>query len=323
MLQFYPSVSLIHSNSWLNDQHELEEFIDNVLQEIDSEQGLKNNLKSNPSESSFNNKKRLNPPIPLSMSVTHEAKEMLVSNETVQAIHSEMKNIRFSDDKLKKINQTCKNIVSGYMRHIQDLIFNITEFPYIFTICLMYYSDSEYFTTIGQDISVYDYNKVLSSYALDMSYCYYGDGTSYGNIPINNNSALKYIWTFKLFTMDQSIVAIGIDSSNKLHTNNAFYDCDNKQPYYAVEMISIGGCSFKYCMDMPQIQYGQSINDCDEIKMELNVKCRTLKFYINDCDQGIAFDDIDFKNDIQYYMAVYSWKVPRITLTGFYPVFVE
>ena len=58
-------------------------------------------------------------------------------------------------------------------------------------------------------------------------------------------------------------------------------------------------------------------NDNDEIKMEVNTTTKTLRYFVNGEDQGIAFENIDFETR-QYNMFVFAGdKNVKIKLTEF------
>ena len=53
------------------------------------------------------------------------------------------------------------------------------------------------------------------------------------------------------------------------------------------------------------VSYGCAYSDKDnQVKMELNMDDKTLKYYVNGEDQGIAFDNICFDNDQHYSMCI-------------------
>ena len=41
--------------------------------------------------------------------------------------------------------------------------------------------------------------------------------------------------------------------------------------------------------------------------MQLNVKNKTLQYWVNDKDQGIAFQNIDFSDNIKYNLAISAY----------------
>lgn len=127
--------------------------------------------------------------------------------------------------------------------------------------------------------------------------------TVYGKIEITNKYKWNK-WTFKVIDFKRGGICIGIDGSNKLYLNESWYDDDiNTNKYYAIEFglnmhekFSID----QYCGDYAML----TIKSNDIIKMELNTFQNTLRYYVNDYDLGIAFDNIDFYFNRKYFMAV-------------------
>ena len=225
-------------------------------------------------------------------------------------------NVNF--DRIKDIEQTQKDIVYGFIRGAQQLLPNEENSYYnipslvIFT-CLAYYYNTEYFSKYGEAIELNDEKDTISNET-------WSGYTAYGQIDIFDGECAKFEWEFYVINLDDYI-AIGIDSSNKGYTEQEFHDCDNKNAYYAYESDSPYGLIYSYqkSHSPPKIQemYGNYLLEKgDTIKMELNVVDKTLKFYINDKDQGIAFKHIDFTDNKRYNMAVMLTK-SKVKLINF------
>eukprot|EP01084_Bolivina_argentea_P148404 259461_1 len=220
-------------------------------------------------------------------------------------------NITFTSEDNKKYNQITKDIMIGYVKHIQSLLKNYDIPPLIIHICLQYYDNCylEVFTKIGNNLNI---NKQFNT--IENKLCNKW-GTAYGNMEINNKNIDNiniYIWTFKIISIyEGSTISIGIDSSKKQNINTCFHECHhvNKSNYgyYAYELLKRESCTYKYSHNNQyNVQmYGTDIIDGDTIKMELNMKNKILKFYNNNTDQGIAYDNIDFSDDQIYSIAVY------------------
>ena len=217
----------------------------------------------------------------------------------------------------KKVNQRSVDIVNGYIKCAQLLLpyrqnpyYNIPEI--VNQICINFYNNPEYFTKYNSDVIQLNDDKTMIIMPDGM---FFGNGTSYGNVDIIDDNRLKYIWKFKIKSCSyHTLMAIGIDSSSKAYVYEDFHDCDNKYPYYAFEIYSSSeeGVLYEYdqgstnvCVDYGDC--GEEIHSIDEatVMMELNLKDKTLKYYINDIDQGVAFTNIYFDQDTIYNMAVY------------------
>ena len=181
--------------------------------------------------------------------------------------------------------------------------------PCIVDAICAYYQSKEHFKECPNSMT-------LSADKLGID-AYFGDGTVYGAMDIDDKHGLKFAWSLRLSTMDTSIVAIGIDASQHKCTDEAFHDCNAQSHLYALELLPMGAHSFKYQRGSTHEEYGCVVKDGDEITMELDVKRRTLRYYNNGADQGIAFEKVCFPDGIRYRLAVYAWKAPSITLTEF------
>ena len=61
---------------------------------------------------------------------------------------------------------------------------------------------------------------------------------------------------------------------------------------------------FKFAVSAWAQRYCSGINTNDIIQMEVDINKGSLKYYINNEDQGICFDSISFKDNEVYHMAV-------------------
>lgn len=118
-----------------------------------------------------------------------------------------------------------------------------------------------------------------------------------------------YIWYFKIFgdyfpdpmmTM-LSPLEIGITDKMDINDkeNNHYFYCSSGQ-----KNSIISNSYFGYPFNQKYEQYGKAFGLNDVIKMKLNVLKKTLRFYVNDKAQGIAFNDIVFGKNQKYKMAL-------------------
>ena len=193
---------------------------------------------------------------------------------------------------IKSIPQSIKDIIFGYLRNNQQILFKSKNNPYynipqlVAFIILSFYQNVEYFSEHGQSIKLNKKTNTISHEGKEY-------GTAYGNININGEINALYIWTIKIL-LDRKCIYIGLDSSNKKFINDDFSDyATNNNDFYAF-------CDgYIYNQQILEDEYSElSVKNNDIIKMELNTKDKTLKYYINDKDQGIAFKNIAFKNKI-------------------------
>ena len=238
----------------------------------------------------------------------------------------------FSLEAIKSIDQRTQDIANGFIRASQSLIINDNH-PYynipslVFVITVLYYYNPEYFTIHGQFIKL---NKDKDTVTLTNEYSFIS-GTAYGNVIIDKRSKGSHIWTFSVVKPDcsgQGEMTIGIDSSRKKFADDCMYVSHRKEyAYYGYVSFNDGddACTairtYNAKLDHKhyECEYGVIYSDTEsEVKMELNMRNRTLKYYVNDTDQGIAFDNICFQNDEQYTMVVcLAYEVMSVQLTNY------
>ena len=185
--------------------------------------------------------------------------------------------------------------------------------------CFEYYWIEEKFTNHGPLIAVNDEGDIAWQETNDSNGVLWN--TVYGNkiIDTNNTFITRYKWTFKVLNFeDKNGYFIGIDASMKQHTNGDFTSSvvNNAQFYSftATGWMYAAGRNTKTVHNKRQLEIG------DIVCLQLDIKEKTLKLYINDLDAistGHVFEDINVK-DVNYTMAVtLSQKQHKIQLLKF------
>ena len=239
-----------------------------------------------------------------------------------------MTTLRF--DLLERIDIEHDLLINGYIRLFigsNDCIPQI-----IASICLLFYLKWEYFTCRYPFLfNVFDTNIVkLNRGPMEMyrlcsknDLCDVNVVSVYGNLLIHNKIfPIKYVWTFKT-KLKTSMLGIGIiENFNDIKKRHCGYSnqIDHKALFYSFAP-GVGkswkewsmwelqhGDEWRYSIDCQK--YGVSTTEQKEwytIKMELFIASDTksiLKYYVDDIDQGIAFKNIQFHDNEQYYMVV-------------------
>lgn len=120
-------------------------------------------------------------------------------------------------------------------------------------------------------------------------------------------------------------IAIGIDSSNKQCCNKRYSESGQNTAEY---FYAVSDDGYKYSNDVEHAQeFLELANPVpvnnDIIKIELNVKDKTLSFYHNGSYKGIVFDNICFLN-VEYFMAVYIGnQESKVQLTDFQQLYLK
>ena len=174
--------------------------------------------------------------------------------------------------------------------------------------CLNFYQNPEYFTKCND---LFKLNGDQTMIIREDNTCKYA--SCYGNINIVADKLSVYTWKFKVLSCPDAALVIGIDASNKVHIDGEFYaNYGSKYTYYAFGIYT-GWGGIVYQHHVPNFKCGHIISLYDVnntvITMELNVKDKTLKYYINGTDQAIPFEDIRFEKDTVYNMAICAGAV--------------
>ena len=213
-------------------------------------------------------------------------------------------------NKINCVSERDRCLISGFVKNCQSLF--PKNNPYfiipslVIYVILYFYSELEEFDDHPTGIVLTGDNKIATTATPHWS-------SLYGKNIYQRNKRLIYHWTFKI--VDGPLVGdilIGIhsyDTFGKIldgdFTSSSRHEMA-KSLYWA---ICCNGMIYSNTNDN-EFKYGGKYGENarwrlgDEIEMILDMKQKTLTFYVNDRDQGIAFDDITCDNYIHTYMAV-------------------
>eukprot|EP01084_Bolivina_argentea_P304826 526533_1 len=247
------------------------------------------------------------------------------------------------------IDSKTRCIVFGFIRSIQILLAKDINVPSeIVCMCLLYYYNPEYFTKHGSGITLPENRTVVYNTVGDLI----EGNTVYGNIEINQNDYIKCTWTFKIIKLlRHPMIAVGITSA-KTDVNEIFHTNDwdleiavllreieeehsyvraveqyaNAYAYSVYNDTSMATMKSLYDERDPrysEVYYGCVWRECDELKMELNVQNRTLKYYVNSKDQGIVEHNVEFRENTTYVMAISVNTPAEIKLINFKAMYTK
>ena len=207
----------------------------------------------------------------------------------------------------KTVNQETEDTVCGFIRGCRAELppnnpyFDIPRL--VIYECILYYRIDEWFSEYHGDlIQVSDDNMTASmKEGADESEYH----TIFGHVPIDFCGHFVYEWTIKIIKCPEhdpddvdSDYEIAIGISMKTAEKGENHMMDSKGDTYCFHRggrkESSNGID-SYCTQ----KYGQN----DTLKMSLDTKDKTLRYYLNDVDLGTAFK-VECADDITLFMAV-------------------
>ena len=184
---------------------------------------------------------------------------------------------------LSKVDGKTKDTVYGWIREAEKES-QIGHIPMMLSsICILYYRDDEIFDASTHCNRSND-NKIatMKRESAGLFTCIYGV------TKIESNSDNVYRWDLRI-NHRVKIIRVGISSDTKfadfvdalteITTGIYMYSClalKNHQPYVKKAWKN----------------YGKAFSTEDEISIVLDLKKQTIKFWVNDDDQGIAFANV-------------------------------
>ena len=149
---------------------------------------------------------------------------------------------------MKDIDECQTDLITGYFRHIKQMIEISDDNPYysapdlVVYVTVLYHWIQEFFTVCAQTkMKINDAKDTIDTIGLA------GNATAYGNIQIDGSILAKYVWeleaTYKSNTY--TITTIGIDASNKRKTDEYFYNSCGADDFYAYKTTQYGGLKYQ------------------------------------------------------------------------------
>eukprot|EP01084_Bolivina_argentea_P203415 347443_1 len=194
--------------------------------------------------------------------------------------------------------------VFGYIRQLDKvlkssdcaLFQNIPES--IILTCIEYYQIGDYFEFAGDCVEISD-DKTTIVKLNDASWSNSSYGTYISSI---GNSICKWdikIHKAKPYQVNGSYLALGISSGMSLDTS--FIRIKSKGYHYGYGGWQGVTLKTSHCWGK---EYGEPYGTNDVVSIELNLKNRTVTFYKNQQNQGVAYTDVRIDHSIGYRLAV-------------------
>ena len=173
-----------------------------------------------------------------------------------------------------------KDLVIGYNKRAQKLLRSGQIPMAVSHLCLVYFHEYDYFDECGNDKIT-----MINDKRNQMSVIKDGGDFVYGKMDVMYDiSPMIYSWTFSIFA--NGLIMIGISDMSNNHYGSGEGDEET-------------------LLNLSWAQYTKAFMHDGIVKMEVDVKRKQIKFFINGIDQGVAFKNIDFKR-IKCKMYVYA-----------------
>ena len=224
-------------------------------------------------------------------------------------------------ENLKYVDQNTKDLVIRFIKEMQAQKDGLPIIPsLVISICILFYHLKEYFTICGDYMKIDVDGRKVSSQHIDSST--WKSNTVYGNVAMNNKTHCIYTWTINTIKQNKYVITIGLDSSNKKFINDEMTHRMSTQvensKYYCISSNGMKYSHYDTQGSRAGIKYGKMWYSFEPvIKMKLNTKECTSEFYVDDESQGIAFEDIKFDDETDYYFAMSTYVNDQSGLNSF------
>ena len=189
--------------------------------------------------------------------------------------------------RIKSMSQWEKDLVNGYAKNVQKL--SAHNIPAAISyLCMIYYHENDHFEQHPKfdTVNVNDAKDTMTTEGGKWA-------EVYGKFIITNADTkipMIYSWTFEIAGVSKSYeTSIGICKGNSTLIGT------HQWPELAYELSHDGD---KALIKFGKFKYKtysfERYTKGGIVKMEINMRQKTIKFYVNGKDQGIAFNDIDF-----------------------------
>ena len=223
--------------------------------------------------------------------------------------------------KSQKRRYNPKYTVFGYVRSSQTSLSKASSYSLfrnipiaITSLCVLYYEPIEYFDIINTDDiklsedkkSIYKYHQ-RRNYESGFGYHFGLDNTSFGKISIPSTSKSICKWYFKINNIPKkpSFDPFRIGIVSKISSVNKSFLDKAKNEDYKFYGYQTGSRILENHYGRPQVPtYGRYARVNDVYCMKLDLQKREIRYSRNNKSFGIAFENIDIGEDIEYKLAV-------------------
>ena len=164
----------------------------------------------------------------------------------------------------------------------------------------MYYWMREYFDDFDETQLSRSKNKLLLQNKPDTARTGYSH-SSFGKIKVDSTSNSIYQWKLKLIgSISPASAMLGVSTSTRVSVDYIMNMDGKSYAYngYAQKYINVDGSPSDV------IDYGVTYGSGDIVGIILDLSKREISFSVNDEVQGVAFEEVECGDDVQYRLAV-------------------
>ena len=194
-------------------------------------------------------------------------------------------------------------LIHGYIRKLLETL-NINIPDELIELFVVWYHNPLYFIKISDGQTLNEDQTIIKNH--------FDAESAWTSILMSSMDNMVYEYTVKV-SSDVGVVAIGIDENGYKRLNSWFVQ-QTDSIHYAFEGWN-GNKDSKHDGKEP---YGKALSDQPGriIKMIYNVGKTSLSFIVDGEDYGIAFDNIESREDLNYPLAVYMAGAGTVELLG-------
>ena len=200
---------------------------------------------------------------------------------------------------ISQIDKRTKSTVNGLVREMEKEL-KLNHIPnMINSMCILFFRDDEIFDIIGRDVKVSENKKIITKLQG------HWQNNTYGIMEIPSMSNIIYTWTLKIhhLELNSGHIMIGISS---VQSPSTYFEIESNGIHYVYHgegKIYYVGYSPKWVND-DWCSYGDGCVENDIFSVELDLKSKQIKFFINGEDQGVAYTNIDKDDNVKYRLMV-------------------
>ena len=203
------------------------------------------------------------------------------------------------------MNKKSKLIVCGYIRSQHKLLFESNQHPLfqnviisLQALCTLYYHSYDYFDLVHFAMILSQDGQTLTRPTISGNNF---ANSNYGKAIIPSMDTFISRWYLKMEHLTNSFI-VGV--SSRPFIKGLGFTSNNNNYHYAFYVNGEYKLKRYENLTFEGTRYGSRLNNDFILCLELNLKNKTISFYINGVNQGVAFNHIATGDDIKYRFSI-------------------